>query len=94
MYKQMILTMSVLIFILGLGVCADARDFPNFSAQQIKAMQDQGKDMFLLCPLSDIVFNEKNIPGSANIQLKKIMKTDKLPKDKDALLIYYCGGAK
>ena len=66
----------------------------NFSAQQLKAKIDQGTPIFLLNPLSDIEFNEAHIPGSVNIPLHTIMKTDKLPKDKDELIVTYCKGPK
>lgn len=57
-------------------------------------MLGQGDSVFLLCPLSPLVFNEKNIPGSINIPLKEILKTEKLPEDKNALIVTYCLGPK
>lgn len=68
--------------------------YSNFSAAQLKAKMDSGEEIFLLNPLSDIMFNEKHIPGSINIPPKQLMKTELLPKDKDALIVTYCLGPK
>ena len=66
----------------------------DYSAHQVKSMMDDNKPLFLLNPLSEIEFNEAHIPGSVNIPLHKIMKTDKLPRNKDMLIITYCKGPK
>ena len=88
--------LSGLLVVLALlvGAPSFASDFPNYSAQQLKAKMDSGERLFLLCPLADIVYHEKNIPGSVNIPLKEIMKTDRLPKDKRTQIITYCLGPK
>ena len=67
-------------------------DYPDLSAARLKAKLDSGEKVFLLCPLSEIMFNEKHIPGSINIPSKQIMKTKLLPKDKDTLIVTYCLG--
>ncbi len=66
----------------------------DLSAERLKDAMDKGTPMLLLNPLSDIEFNEAHIPGSVNIPLHTIMKTDKLPKDKDMLIVTYCLGPK
>ncbi len=66
---------------------AEGRDL---TAQKLKSMLDSGQKMFLLNPLSDIEFNEGHIPGSVNIPLHTIMRSDKLPEDKDTLIVTYC----
>ena len=94
MKKKNALSGWLLLLMLLLGAPSFATDFPDYSAKQLKALMDRGDPVFLLCPLADIVFNEKNIPGSTNIPLKDIMKTKMLPKDKNALIVTYCLGSK
>jgi hypothetical protein len=94
MNRKMALSVFLGVLTLLLGTPSFASDFPDYSAQQLKAMMDRGDRIFLLCPLADIVFNEKNIPRSVNIPLKEIMKTTKMPKDKNTQIITYCLGPK
>lgn len=94
MYKIRILFGCLLALLLPLCTPCLAADFPDHSAKRLKEMLEQGASVFLLCPLSPLVFNEKNIPGSVNIPLKEIRKTKALPEDKNALIITYCLGPK
>jgi len=71
-----------------------ASDFPVISAQELKAKMDAGEQLVLLNPLSAIEFNESHIPGSVNIPLHQIKTTDKLPKDKNMLIVIYCLGPR
>jgi rhodanese-related sulfurtransferase len=76
-----------LLVLSPLTCLAERRDL---TAQELKTMLDSGHNMLLLNPLSDIEFNEGHIPGSVNIPLHMIMKSDKLPKKKDMLVVTYC----
>lgn len=69
-----------------------AMDFPEIKAKELKAMMDNGEDLLLINPLSDIEFNDKHIPGSVNIPLQNMLITEKLPKDKSNLIVTYCLG--
>ncbi len=71
-----------------------AADFPEIKAPALKAKMDAGEKVFLLNPLSDIEFNQGYISGSVNIPLHLLGTTDKLPQDKDTLLVSYCLGPK
>ncbi|MBW1741256.1 MAG: rhodanese-like domain-containing protein [Deltaproteobacteria bacterium] len=86
------LLVLVTSFVLTQGVWAE--DLRIISVQDLKAKMDAGEKLMLLNPLSDIEFNEGHIPGSVNIPLHEIMTTDKLPQDKDTLVITYCLGPK
>lgn len=77
-----------------LVLCQNARAATDYSAQELKQLIDSGKPIFLLNPLSEIEFNEAHIPGSVNIPAETILKTKKLPKDKDVLIVTYCLGPK
>jgi hypothetical protein len=94
MRKKIYLSGCILLLALLLGAPSFGSDFPEYSAMQLKTLLDRGEPLFLLCPLADIIFNEKNIPGSENIPLADIMKTKKLPEDKSALIVTYCLGPK
>ena len=65
-------------------------DMPDITAQELKTVLDSGQKMLLVNPLSDIEFNEGHIPGSVNIPLHTIMRSDSLPQNKDTLIVTYC----
>ena len=71
-----------------------ADKFPVISTEGLKAKMDAGEKLMLINPLCDIEFNMGYIPGSVNIPIHTIMTTDKLPQDKDTLIITYCLGPK
>jgi rhodanese-related sulfurtransferase len=77
----------VFTFLSPLACIADQRDL---TAQELKAMLDSNQKVFLINPLSDIEFNEGHIPGSVNIPLHTIMRSDKLPESRDAIIVTYC----
>lgn len=69
-------------------------DFPVISAQDLKAKMDAGEKIMVINPLSDIEFGQGHVPGSVNIPMYAIPTTDKLPADKDTLIVTYCLGPK
>lgn len=71
-----------------------AADFHEIDAKELKSKLDAGEKLLLINPLSDIEFHAKHIPGSVNIPLQNILITEKLPKDKNQLVITYCLGRK
>ena len=73
---------------------AMAADFPIITAKQLKAKMDAGEDLMLINPLSEIEYSVNHIPGSINIPLQELLVTEKLPADKDHLIITYCLGPK
>lgn len=82
------------LFVCLAAVPASSKDFPEITAEQLKAKMDAGESLMLLNALSDIEFQDKHIPGSINIQLQEIMITQNLPKDKNQLIVTYCLGRK
>lgn len=81
------IALFVFIFLSPLTCIADQRDL---TAQELKSMLDLNQKIFLINPLSDIEFNEGHIPGSVNIPLHTIMRSDKLPENKDTTIVTYC----
>jgi 3-mercaptopyruvate sulfurtransferase SseA len=71
-----------------------AEAFKDYTAAELKQLLDSGQPVFLLNPLSEIEFNEGHIPGSVNIPAEEILRTTRLPKNKDMLIITYCKGPK
>ena len=86
--------LALAIFICLAAGPASSQDFPEITAEQLKAKLDAGENLMLLNPLSDIEFKDKNIPGSINIPLQEIMITETLPRDKNQLIVTYCLGRK
>jgi 3-mercaptopyruvate sulfurtransferase SseA len=71
---------------------ADA--FKDYTAVELKQLMDSGQPIFLLNPLSEIEFNEGHIPGSVNIPNEEILRSKRLPKNKEMLIVTYCKGPK
>ena len=69
-------------------------DFAAISAKELKAKLDAGEDLMLINPLSDIEFNEGHIPGSVNIPLHHLARSESLPINKETLIVTYCLGPK
>ena len=66
-----------------------AAEVATISTAEVKSKLD-AKEMFLLVnALSDIEFNLEHIPGSINIPAGEIQTTDRLPQDKETLLVFY-----
>ena len=71
-----------------------AMEFPDITAAQLKSKMDAGEKLILVNPLSDIEFSAEHIPGSVNIPLHLISRSNKLPNDQDHLIVTYCLGRK
>ena len=69
-----------------------AADFPEISTSDLKNKLDAKESFFLLNSESDISFYAEHIPGAVNIPLGKIQATDKLPQDKNTLIVVYWAG--
>lgn len=69
-----------------------AMEFPEIKANQLKSKMEAGEKLMLVNSLSDIEFNAEHIPDSINIPLIHIMRTTKLPKEQDHLIVTYCLG--
>lgn len=72
----------------------DAEEFQRITAHELKERMDSDETLLLINPLSEIEFNEGNIPGSVNIPYSTISETDKLPENKNTLIVTYCLGLK
>lgn len=94
-YRKICITFFICLLTVNLlALESTATPRKDYSAWELKELIDSGVPVFLLNPLSEIEFNEGHIPGSINIPAEEIMKTPKLPKNKDTLIITYCKGPK
>lgn len=84
----------VVLLIIHLPLNAPAEEARLISVAELKTTLDSGENIMLLNPLSDILFNEGNIPGSVNITLGEIWGSDRLPKDKETPIVSYCLGPR
>jgi rhodanese-related sulfurtransferase len=66
-----------------------AADFTTISTSQLKSKLDAKEKFLFVNALSDIEFNLEHIPGSVNIPPGEIQTTDKLPQDKETLIVFY-----
>ena len=66
-----------------------AADFPEISTLDLKNKLDAKEKFLLVNALSDIEFDLSHIPGSINIPAGEIQTTDKLPQDKETLIVFY-----
>jgi rhodanese-related sulfurtransferase len=79
----------VLISLFFLSTTGWAVDFLEISTPDLKNKLDGKERFFLVNTMSDIEFKLVNIPGSVNIPVGEIQTTDKLPQDKEALIVFY-----
>jgi hypothetical protein len=66
-----------------------AADFPDISTSDLKNKLDSKEKFLLVNALSDIDFDMEHIPGSINIPVGELQATDKLPQDKETLIVFY-----
>jgi hypothetical protein len=91
MRKRISLWLSLLIIVPLLLFTPSiwAADFLDISTSELKNKLDAKEKFLLVNALSDIEFNLEHIPGSVNIPAGEIQTTDKLPQDKETLIVFY-----
>ncbi len=93
---QISVIICLTIFIFGGMHCtvrAESESFKEISAPEVKAFVDDA-NAIVVHVLSEIEYNIQHISGSINIPIVKMNTTDKLPEDKDTLLVFYCMGKR
>jgi len=97
MKKAIAATLVCVAFLLISGNFASAgsepKPFKLITAPEVKALLQDGK-VVVVHVLSEIEYGTQHIPGSINIPIIKMKTTDKLPKDKDTPLVFYCMGKR
>ena len=97
MKKAIVATLVCVAFLLIGGNFASASSglepFKQITAPEVKALLEGGKAV-IVHVLSEIEYGIQHIPGSINIPIVKIRTTNKLPKNKNTQLVFYCMGKK
>lgn len=84
-WSRLLMIVSLLAF--APSIWAD--DFTTISTRALKSKLDAKEQFVLVNALSDIEFGLEHIPGSISIPVGQIKTTDKLPKDKEKLIVFY-----
>jgi len=89
--KRMFVWSSLLLIVLVLLFAPSiwAADLTTISTQELKSKLDSKEKFLIVNALSDIEFAMEHIPGSINICVGNIKTTDRLPKDKETLIVFY-----
>ena len=85
--KKLLLTLTAALF----SITAFAGEFPDISITELKKAIDEKKVTVLDVNGSDS-FKKGHIPGSIDFRAEKKDIAGKLPSDKSALVVAYCGG--
>jgi rhodanese-related sulfurtransferase len=79
------------------GLCGSARGemdgFKEISAPEVKNLIEERKAVVVNL-LSHLEYETQHIPGSISIPIIDIETTDRLPKDKDTPVVFYCMGKR
>ena len=81
--------MIIIVLLWVFNPSIQAADFPDISAPELKNKIDSKEKFLLVNALSDIEFKVEHIAGSINIPAGEIKTTDKLPQDKETLIVFY-----
>jgi len=90
--------LTIAIFSLVLIIAPEAKyieahpEYKIISTEALAKKLENGDELCLINVLPKIVHDAKHIEGSINIPIGKIGSSQKLPKDKQKLLIFYCMG--
>ncbi|HET6459719.1 MAG TPA: rhodanese-like domain-containing protein [Syntrophales bacterium] len=88
--RKILCTKSLIVISLLLSTTAfAATNVLTISTSELKSKLDANEKFLLVNVLSDIEFNMEHIPGSINIPMPEIKTSDKLPQDKESLIVVY-----
>ena len=96
----LVLLLAAVFAVSGLALANETAAFKKYSKivdTEFVSQVVEGKEKGLVVDSRPArkKYDMGHIPGSINIPFSAFAKmTDKLPKDKDALLVFYCGGLK
>lgn len=85
---KLLLTLALSLFAAGSIVAAE---YPDISVEDLKKAISEGKVAIIDVNGSDS-FAKGRIPGAVDFVASKDTLAEKLPADKDTLVVAYCGG--
>ena len=87
--KKIITILATAVF----AVAAYAGEFPDVSITEVQALAESKKAVFIDVNGTES-FQKGRVPGALNYAAIKGKLAESLPKDKDTLIVAYCGGPK
>ena len=88
--------MKKFLAVLAIGLmttCVFAGDFPDVSVSDVQALVKSKKAVIIDVNGTES-FEEGHVPGAINYEAVESKLAAALPKDKNALIVAYCGGPK
>ena len=90
MTKKLCLALSAFFLFVSF---ASAVNYKTVSAEELKAAMDSNKSVAVVDARSEEEFRQGHIPKAINISPEKLgMIASLLPRDKKALIVFYCRG--
>ncbi|MEW6521510.1 MAG: hypothetical protein AB1461_19100 [Thermodesulfobacteriota bacterium] len=85
----------LLFVLLVLPWTAPAAEMPGegyreITAFALKQLQDSGRKVQIISVLSKIEYDFQHISGSINIPIVDMLTTDRLPPDRQTILVFHC----
>lgn len=93
MANWIVLGTLILFLLTSAPAKAESEGYKKVTAPEVKDMLGGGKALAIHV-LSRIEFEMQHITGSVNIPIIEMDETERLPKEKDTPLIFYCMGLK
>lgn len=91
MHRSLVLIICMLLFFVS---PASAGNYRNISAEELKHMLDAKREVVVVDARPQQEYAEGHISQAINIPPEKFKTIAKLlPKDKKALIVFYCRGA-
>ncbi|MEY2409452.1 MAG: hypothetical protein QOF48_2122 [Verrucomicrobiota bacterium] len=85
--------LSAVLAVMALAVSAFAGEFQDISIKEVNSLTKSKKAVIIDVNGTES-YNKGHIPGALNYDAIKDSLSAKLPSDKDALVVAYCGGPK
>jgi rhodanese-related sulfurtransferase len=82
---------ATLLASLAFAFAVFAGEFPDVSVSEVKALVENKKAVIIDVNGSDS-FAKGHVPGALDYEVIKNQLAEKLPKDKNTLIVAYCGG--
>jgi len=87
--KKLIAFLATVVFAASIF----AGEFPDISIKEVKALTESKKATIIDVNGTES-YNSGHVPGALDFAAVKDSLASKLPKDKDALIVAYCGNPK
>ncbi len=64
--------------------------YREIAAFELKQLLDSGRKVLIIDVLSKIEYDFQHISGSINIPIVQMLTTDRLPPDRQTILVFHC----